>query len=282
MLNHAYIPKAQKIKDNISSHLNIPVEQINFVCNKDDALITLILYYLRKNSSKRFVFPQPLIKSITHLKQLFPTLNFVALPTDNIISSALETLQKNDIFLITNPLLPFACLSPVKRLLKISNKKNSLPIFDISLSFYWLGYNLKKTKIYPTIFCLNPWFDNTYPFAIINNSPINSSLIGEIGAWHFDLKLDFKDKNKFIKELTELTNLLDKILTQLNIYPLCEKQILSIRTYLLPPKIDTNKISVLLQYSNINFKIIDNKLNIYFQTLDKDKLKQLNTLVEAN
>ncbi len=258
MIPYDYIPQAEKLKNRLYNLLNAQPQHIHFVHSKADALISLLWFYVDNYNAHRILVPRDtqLFNIASQIAGFSNQFKFYELPTFPTLQELRDTVQKNDILLISNPLLPSACLMPIKRINEICLKHECHPIFDISLSFFWLGYDFSKTNLYPSILAINPAHHDSSPVAIISHTLKLKHLFSPVKQWNYPaINLDLHYRDSQLKLILPLVPRLDNFLTKYSLTPLCENQLPVMRTYITGKDTDMEELLAILQFFRIQHTI---------------------------
>ncbi len=258
MINISYIPEAENIKLKLSRWLYTRPEAIHLVYSKADALLTLISYITQKHQINRIISLRGLEQYTDKFQRFFTNSQFLTFDIGHNLEEISNNLLSGDLFIAANPMPYTGCLLPVKRIHNLCLRKSCFVIFDLSLSFYWLGYDLGKTGLQYVTFSLNPLAPDSSPVAIIAPGLNTNYILGEVKDWPYNIDLSDRTKSQMQETLADLGQSLDKLLLPRGFTPLCDRQIPTHRTFIIPGEINTGQLSAILQFAQINHHI-DNK-----------------------
>ncbi len=280
-MNIHYTPEAENIKIKLSRWLTTKPQFIHLVYSKTDALLTLVSYITENHETKRIISLRGLEHYTDKFKKFFPLSQFLTIDSGLSLEQISNELRPGDLFIISNPIPYIGCLYPVKRILNLCQRIGCYMIFDLSLSYFWLGYDLQKTALSHVIFSLNPLEPDSSPVAIIAPELHKNFILGQVKNWPYNIDLSDETKLRILKTLSDLGQRLDKLLLNHGFIHHCDKQIPTHRTYSIPEKINPCQLSAILQYTQIAHYInTDKKLVcIKIYGLTKQNLQEFDTII---
>ncbi len=273
-----FIPEIEILKNKISAYLSTGPENFSFVWNKFDALLSLSWYLKDRDKIKKIVYSS----NSEHEHDILKIAKLLNLSTNKIsllptINEIRQNVREDDLLIIGNPVFPLSCMVPLKRIARLAEKNNFNVIFDISLSFYWLGYDLYKTPVKYAIFSMDRFNSYSSPVVIFHKEFDLKYLTGTIKHWSFSApEINFEEKQKLYTSINEIYTQINKILTDYGFIPVCSKIFPLISSHYIPKTIDTNKLSSLLQFNDINYQIIPGQRNILIISMAQMLEKNLN------
>ncbi len=254
-----FIPEIEIFKNKISEYLSTGPENFSFVWNKFDALLSLSWYIKDKDKIKKIVYPS----NSEHEHDIFKIAKLLNLSTNKIsllptIDEIRQNVREDDLLIIGNPVFPISCMIPLKRIARLAEKNNFKVIFDISLSFYWLGYDLYKTPIKYAIFSTDRFNPYSSPVVIYHKEYALDHITGQVQHWSYPTPtLNLEDKDKVYSQITQIYQQIDDIFNEFNFRAICKKKTLPLlASYKIPEEIDIKRLSSLLQFNDINYQII--------------------------
>ncbi len=282
MIEADYIPQAEEVKLFLAKELNTNPEFIHLVGSRADALITLLSFYSEQYQTKKIIASHSLGNTAKKIKFLSKNSEIETLGNKPLLEQLTDLISPNSLVMLSNPSFPDGCLVAVKRIINFCERVQSHAVFDLSLSYFWLGYDLGNTNLYPAILSLNPYAQDSSPVAIIARHLPQKFIFGQIKDWPYKINIPEADRAELIQTFTDYSQQLDNILVKVSLHPSCKKNIIILRTYRLPDRINISHLSAILQYSQLQH-IMDTKgkfVTIKIPSINPEKLKTLEALID--